>query len=139
VIARVLLAVLTVTQAVPGLWALLAPVAFFDHFPLGGVGWVALLPPYNEHLVRDAGAGMLALAVALALAAWWLDRRVVVVAVTAFLVFVVPHTVFHSLHLEHFPLGDAVAQQAGLVLEIVLAVAVLVAVRRDRPLSPAPR
>ncbi|GLZ49374.1 hypothetical protein Acsp06_55590 [Actinomycetospora sp. NBRC 106375] len=131
-IARTLLTLLAVTQAMPGLWALLARVAFFDHFPLGGVGWVALLPPYNEHLVRDAGAGMLALAVALALAAWWLDRRVVIVAVIAFLVFVVPHTVFHSLHLAHFPLADAVAQQVGLILEIVLGVAVLVLVARDR-------
>ena len=55
----------------------------------------ALLPPYNEHLVRDHGAGTLALGVALALAAWWLDRRVVITATVAFLVFQVPDAVFH--------------------------------------------
>jgi hypothetical protein len=132
VTTRVLLVVLAVSQAVPGVWALALPRSFYEVFPYGGTPWVALLPPYNEHLVRDAGAGMLALAVALALAAWWLDRRVVIVAVAALLTFVVPHAIFHSLHLEHFPLGDAVGQQVGFVLEIGLAVAVLVTLRRER-------
>ncbi len=135
---RVLLGVLAASQIVTGGWALFAPPSFYADFPYGGTPWVALLPPYNEHLVRDAGAGMLALAVALALAAWWLDRRVVITAVAAFLTFTVPHAVFHSLHLEHFPLADAVAQQAGFVVEIVLAVAVLVLVARDRQPVPAP-
>ncbi|MDF2976528.1 MAG: hypothetical protein K0S40_1256 [Actinomycetospora sp.] len=134
---RVLLGVLAASQIITGGWALLAPPSFYADFPYGGTPWVALLPPYNEHLVRDVGAGTLALAVALALAAWWLDRRVVITAVAAFLTFTVPHAVFHSLHLEHFPLADAVAQQAGFVAEIVLAVAVLVLVTRDR--VPVPR
>jgi hypothetical protein len=134
---RVLLGVLAASQIVTGGWALVAPPSFYADFPYGGTPWVALLPPYNEHLVRDAGAGMLALAVALALAAWWLDRRVVITAVAAFLTFTVPHAVFHSLHLEHFPLGDAVAQQIGFVAEILLAVAVLVLVARDRQPTPA--
>jgi len=126
------LGVLAATQFLVGLWSLAAPASFYDDFPYGGTPWVALLPPYNEHLVRDHGAGTLALGVALALAAWWLDRRVVITAVAAFLTFTVPHTVFHSLHLAHFPLADAVAQQAGFAVEIVLAVAVLVLVTRDR-------
>jgi hypothetical protein len=134
---RVLLGVLAASQVVTGGWALVVPASFYADFPAGGTPWVALLPPYNEHLVRDAGAGMLALAVALALAAWWGDRRVVITAVAAFLTFTVPHAVFHSLHLEHFPLADAVAQQAGFVVEIVLAVAVLVLVARDRRPVPA--
>jgi hypothetical protein len=137
VTVRVLLVVLAASQIVTGGWALFLPQSFYDDFPAGGTPWVALLPPYNEHLVRDAGAGMLALAVALALAAWWLDRRVVITAVAAFLTFTVPHAVFHSLHLEHFPLVDAVAQQVGFVAEIALAVAVLVLVSRDR--VPVPR
>ncbi len=134
--ARVLLAVLAAVQTVTGAWALFWPQGFFDHFPLGGTGWVALLPPYNEHLVRDVGAGTLALGVALALAAWWLDRRVVILAVAAFLTFTVPHAAFHFAHLEHFPLTDAVAQQAGFVAEIVLAIVVLVLVARDRRAVP---
>jgi len=131
-VVRVGLGVLAVSQAVVGVWALLGPQSFYDGFPAAGHAWVALLPPYNEHLVRDVGAGTLALGVALVLAAWWLDRRVVITAVVAFLTFTVPHTVFHSLHLEHFPLVDAVLQQTGFLVEIVLAVAVLVLVARDR-------
>lgn len=129
---RVLLGVLAAAQFVVGLWALAAPRSFYADFPYGGTPWVALLPPYNEHLVRDHGVGTLALGVALALAAWWLDRRLVIAAVAAFLTFSVPHAVFHSLHLEHFPLADAIAQQAAFVAEIALAVAVLVLVTRDR-------
>ena len=132
---RVLLGVLAAAQFLVGLWSLAAPRSFFDDFPYGGTPWVALLPPYNEHLVRDHGAGTLALGVALALAAWWLDRRVVIATVAAFLTFTVPHTVFHALHLEHFPVADAVLQQAGFVVEIVLAVAVLALVARRAPVT----
>lgn len=130
--ARLLLGVLAAFQFVAGLWALAAPRSFHDDFPYGGTPWVALFPPYNEHLVRDVGAGILALGVALAFAAWWLDRRVVITAVAAFLTFTVPHTVFHSLHLAHFPLADAALQQVAFGVQIVLAVAVLVLVTRDR-------
>jgi hypothetical protein len=44
------LLVLTVYALVLGIPALLAPSWFFTEFPLGR-GWVAELPPYNEHLV----------------------------------------------------------------------------------------
>jgi uncharacterized membrane protein YczE len=134
---RILLGALAAFQFFIGFWALFLPVSFYEAFPYGGTPWVALLPPYNEHLVRDVGAGTLALGVALVLAAWWLDRRVVVTALVAFLTFTVPHTVFHSLHLEHFPPADAVLQQTAFLVEIVLAVAVLVLVARDRQVVPA--
>jgi hypothetical protein len=140
VTTRVLLGVLAAMQVVVGLWALLLPLAFYEAFPYGGTPWVALLPPYNEHLVRDHGGGTLALGVALAFAAWWPERRLVVAVVVAFLVFAVPHAVFHSLHLEHFPPADAVLQQAAFAVEIVLALAVLVLVgwsRRPAPSSDA--
>ncbi|MEJ2889356.1 hypothetical protein [Actinomycetospora aeridis] len=127
-----LLAVLAAMQFVIGLWALFLPLAFYETFPYGGTPWVALLPPYNEHLVRDHGAGTLALGVALAFAAWWPERRLIIAVVVAFLVFAVPHAVFHTFHLEHFPLADAILQQAAFALEIVLAVAVLVALPRER-------
>lgn len=131
-ITRALLAVLAASGVVVGLWALLLPRAFYATFPYGGTAWVALFPPYNEHLVRDYGAGTLALAVALAFAAWWPERRLVIAAVVSFLVFAVPHAVFHTVHLGYFPLGDAIAQQAAFVVQIGLAVAVLVVRGRER-------
>lgn len=112
-------------EALVGVWAQFFPRAFYDVFPLPGSAWVALLPPYNEHLVRDVGGLNLALAVVLAAAAlrpdpWW-SR----VAAGAFLVFTVPHAVFHTLHLAHFPLVDAVAQTAAFAVGVGLGGAVL--------------
>ena len=56
---------LAVTPLVGGLWALFAPRAFYEDFPLPGRNWVSTLGSYNEHLIRDYGALNLALAVLL--------------------------------------------------------------------------
>ena len=99
---RVGLAVLAATQVIIGGWALVAPAGFYGGFPSAGHAWVALLPPYNEHLVRDVGALSLALAVILVGAAIWPQRLLVRLAILAFAVYAVPHTIFHALHLEGF-------------------------------------
>ncbi len=52
-------------QLVTGLWAVLAPLAWFDDFPGLGPSLIAADPPYNQHLATDAGAGFLATGVAL--------------------------------------------------------------------------
>ena len=87
---------LTVSQLVIGGWALLAPTRFFTAFPAAGRTWVALLPPYNEHLVRDVGALSLALAVVLARATVTADRPLIRVAAVAFAVYTVPHSLLGS-------------------------------------------
>ena len=119
---RVGLVILAAMQVLVGAWALAAPRAFYDGFPLPGHAWVALLPPYNEHLVRDVGALNLALTVVLGAAAWTLDRTMIRVALLALTVFAVPHAVFHAGHLAGFPAADAVAQTVGTVLQLVLTV-----------------
>jgi hypothetical protein len=119
---RVGLVILAAMQLLVGAWALLAPRAFYDGFPLPGHAWVALLPPYNEHLVRDVGALNLALTVVLGAAAWTLDRTMVRVALVALMIFAVPHAVFHAGHLAGFPTGDAVVQTVGTVLQLILTV-----------------
>jgi hypothetical protein len=43
-----------------------------------------------------------------------------VVAIIAAAVYAVPHAVYHALHLEGFPTGDAVAQMVGIALQLVL-------------------
>jgi hypothetical protein len=124
--------VLAAVQGMVGTWALVAPLVFYEGFPAPGHSWVALLPPYNEHLVRDVGALNLALAVVLAGAALRADRATVRLAATAGLVAAVPHTAYHVLHLSRFPPTDAVAQTVGTVVYLALLVAVLVlSVRLD--------
>ena len=120
ILFRVGLLLLAATQAVVGLWALFAPRGFYDGFPLPGHRWVALLPPYNEHLVRDVGALNLALTVVLVTAAVTLDRPMIRVALGALAVFAIPHTIFHAGHLAGFPADDALAQTIGTVLHLVV-------------------
>ena len=51
---RVTLACLAFSAAVPGVLATISPSAFYDDFPFGRF-WVQMLPPFNEHLIRDVG------------------------------------------------------------------------------------
>lgn len=126
-VSTVTLGVLAVSQAVVGGWALAAPGWFFAAFPAAGHAWVAVLPPYNEHLVRDVGALSCALVIVLAVAALTANRLLIRTAATAFLVYAVPHTLFHGLHLDELADGDAVAQTLGFVAQLVLAGLALVA------------
>lgn len=91
-----------VTMAVPqlviGLWAYLAPESWFDSFPGFDPRLVAAIPPYNEHLAADAGAGFLATGIALLVAAIWADRVGVRVALVAFAAFTLPHVLYHAAH-----------------------------------------
>lgn len=109
------LILLAAMQALVGAWALLAPGGFYDDFP-----WVALLSPYNEHLVRDVGALNLALTLVLSAAALTMDRLLVRVALLALIVFAVPHTIFHATHLEGFPTPDGVAQTVATLTHLLL-------------------
>jgi hypothetical protein len=118
---RVGLWFLAAVEVVVGVWAQFFPESFYADFPLGR-GWVALLPPYNEHLVRDVGGLSLALVAVLVAAAVRTDRWTVRVAAVAMALFSVPHTVFHQLHLEHFAATDAVVQSVGNVLVCLVAV-----------------
>ena len=140
-VVRISLGGLAAAQGLVGVWAATAPAHFYSRFPAHGHGWVALLPPYNEHLVRDVGTLSLALTVVLASGAVTCHRLLVRTGVGAFLVYAVPHTAFHGLHLDGFPVDDAAAQMAGFVLQLVLAVAAWVATtrpRRRQVLAPEP-
>ena len=104
---------LLLLAAVPltvGVWALFLPRSFYEDFPLSGRDWVSALGPYNEHLVRDVGAMNLALGALLALAAIILERRLVQVSLVAWLVYAIPHFVFHLANLHPFSLGDKIGK-----------------------------
>lgn len=92
---RLGLVALAVPQAFTGGWALLDGSGWFDSFPGFDPRLVAAEPPFNAHLSADAGAGFLATAVALVLAAWWGERRVVWLALATYAAFAVPHLVYH--------------------------------------------
>ena len=122
---RVALIYLTVTIGAVAAWILLAPKGFYDSFPGGGTHWVSALPPYNEHLERDFGAAGLGLAVLAALAAWWMDRRVIQAAAISILVAGLPHLGYHLTTTGHYSTGDNIGSLTGLALDVLLPVAIL--------------
>jgi hypothetical protein len=129
---RLILGLLAAVQVTDGLYALLAPRSFYEDFPAGR-GWVEALPAYNEHLVRDVGSLFLATAVVLIAAAVYLERRLVIVALSSFLVYSIPHLIYHVLNLEPFSTGDAIAESVALALTVIAPAALLFAVLRRRP------
>jgi hypothetical protein len=118
---------LTFVEVVVGLVATLAQRAFYDHVP-----WVNLMPPYSEHLMRDYGAMNLALALVFMVAATTMERRLVRLALVAYLLFAIPHLIFHVMHLENFTTVAAVAQTTLLTLAVLLPVALLILTRQRR-------
>ncbi|HEY8001324.1 MAG TPA: carboxymuconolactone decarboxylase family protein [Solirubrobacterales bacterium] len=127
---RVALAGLGLVQVLDGLYALFAPSSFYNDFPLGR-GWVEALPAYSEHLVRDVGGLFLATGAILLAAAWTLQRRVVIVAAASFLLFSLPHAIYHFFNLGPYSTGDAIANVVGLAATVVLPIWVLFELRRQ--------
>jgi len=119
------LLILAASALTVGLWALLVPRSFYDGFPLPGREWVSTLGPYNEHLVRDVGALNLALGVLLLLAAPLLERRLVQVSLVAYLVYAVPHFIFHLTTGHALPLLDNIANLVTLGLSALLPLVLL--------------
>ena len=120
-------------QTVNGLYALLAPRSFYEDFPLGR-GWVAALPEYSEHLVRDVGGLFLATAVVLVAAGILLERRLVLIALLSFLAFSLPHTLFHAFNLEPYETADVIGNVLGLGAMVVIPVLLLyLLLRPQRP------
>src|SRR4051794_31318143 len=99
IVFRAAMVGLGLVQVVDGLWALFAPHSFYDDFPPGRGGWVSALPAYNAHLMRDVGSLFLATGFVLLIAAVWMSRRVVWVALASYLLFAVPHAIYHFFNL----------------------------------------
>ena len=133
---RFALIYLAVTIGWLAIWILAAPKGFYDNFPTGSIHWVDVLPPYNEHLERDFGAASLGLAVLAALAAVWMEKRVIQAAAITLLCAGVPHFIYHLTTTGHYSTADNVASLFGLALDFVLPLAVLYLVS-DRVQRPA--
>ena len=119
------LALLAAVEIVLGLWTLLFPASFYSDVPT-----VDLTPPFSEHLFRDFGGATLGLAVVLIAAAVWTERRLVVVALLAYLAFSAPHLVFHLGHLDGAGAPTATALDVVLAGSVVLPLALLVVALR---------
>jgi hypothetical protein len=136
-IVRVGLLVLSATAVVSGVWASLAPRSFYDDFPGLGRHWVAMDGPYNEHLMRDYGALNLALAVVTLLAALWVTRHLVIAAAVAWIVYSVPHVLYHAFNVDGYETGDQIGILGGLLVAPLIAVLILVLLPRDDPAAAA--
>jgi hypothetical protein len=120
-----------------GTYAQFFPRAFYDDFPFGRE-WVATDGPYNEHLVRDFGAMNLAMTF-LTLGAIVMSSLLVArISAGAWLVFSVPHALYHFRHLEHYDAVDQVANVVTLLAGVGLAIGVLVAARSGSRRLPSP-
>jgi hypothetical protein len=122
------LLVLAAVEVVLAAWTLLFPASFYADVPT-----VDLTPPYSEHLVRDFGGATLGLAVVLGAAGVWLRRRMVVVALLAYLAFSLPHLVFHLGHLDGASTAEAVVLVALLGASVAAPLALLVLARLALP------
>ncbi len=112
-LCRAALLVLVAYCLILGLVAVVTPHTFFADFPFLA-HWVERLPPYNEHLVTDVGGLYLGFAVVLLFAAWRPERTLVLAACCGFLVFAVPHLIYHALNLQNFGAIDGAAELAAL-------------------------
>ena len=122
---------LTFASLSVGLWAQFAPVWFWEGFPGFGRSWASVDGSYNEHIVRDVGGLQLGMAVVCFAAFVRPGVALVRAAALASVVWQAPHLVYHLVHVGDLPtLADRVAQSAGLVITLVVAVAVLVAAWR---------
>ncbi|HWS47866.1 MAG TPA: NAD(P)-dependent oxidoreductase [Acidimicrobiia bacterium] len=125
---RLALWVLVVSAFGVGVQAAFFPRSFYDDFPYGR-GWVAMDGRYNEHLVRDVGALNLALLV-LTVAALVVGTRVVSrIAAISWLVYSVPHFVYHLRHLTMVMPG---VDKAGIVVSLAVTVIAPIVVLFDR-------
>jgi hypothetical protein len=125
------LALLTVIQAVAGVWQYAAPRAFY-----GGVPTVSADPPFNAHLMTDVGGLGMALAVILAASALTLEPTLVRAALAGYLVYSVSHLAFHTTHLAGLSPAAAAGLLTGLAAEPLLAVALLLLAARAGRVSP---
>lgn len=124
-LVRVCLLALAMTPIVVGVGTLFFPHAFYGDFPPGSRHWVDRLGPYNEHLLADFGGALLGQAALLVLAAWWLDRRVVLAALAATMVQSTAHFAYHLTTTGAYATSDNIASLTGLVFSVVLSAGLL--------------
>jgi AhpD family alkylhydroperoxidase len=120
-----LLLTLAVPTAVTGAWALLAPASWHGDFPGFGRDWLPAFGAYNEHVARDFGGALLALAILLAWAALAPRAPLTRAVPASFLAFAGPHFVFHLAHTGELPTGDDIVNLLLLGASVAIPLALL--------------
>ncbi|MEO6470447.1 MAG: hypothetical protein ABIR57_01370 [Aeromicrobium sp.] len=115
---RIGLIALGLPQAAIGVWALASAKGWFDSFPGAGRQWLGDYGPYNQHLATDVGATFVAIGALLIIAAWLLDHRTVVIALVVYLIYAIPHALFHLIHDDVLSSGDRIFDGAVLTLTV---------------------
>ncbi|WP_280267921.1 hypothetical protein [Nocardia wallacei] len=132
-ITNVSLWILAVQGVIVGLWAVLAPAAWYRSFPGLGLNWVAADGPYNHHLSGDVGAFFLALAAVTGAALYYGDSLLARAAGLGWLVFGVPHLIYHIAHQPaEMSTGNFIFSLVASLLLPVLGAAILFASPRER-------
>ncbi len=116
-----------------GLSAYVVPHTFFTDFPFLA-HWVERLPPYNEHLVSDVGGLYLGFAVVLGVAAWRLERGLIVAACAGFLTVTALHLLFHITHMENIDALEGAEELAALA-SLAIPPCVALWASGDKPLA----
>jgi hypothetical protein len=125
--SRIGLLALAVGSAWVGAWATFAPQSFYDSFPGFGRHWISLDGAYNQHLISDVGGLNLALAVITFVAAISFTPTFVRAVCVGWLVYSVPHLLYHATHLHGLEGVDQVTNVVSLSFNVVVPILVLIA------------
>ncbi|HZA78509.1 MAG TPA: hypothetical protein VE623_19185 [Acidimicrobiales bacterium] len=120
-LVRPILLLLALAALQVGLWLVISPRSFYDDFRGFGRTWVSVDGPYNEHAFRDFGDSQLAIAVVLLAAFLRPQRYLVRTAALVYLLFAVPHLLYHATELDVYDNGDQVAITVSLGISVVLS------------------
>jgi hypothetical protein len=126
---------LALLDGVQGVWAYLAPRSFYHDVPT-----VSMYPPFSQHFISDFGGLQLAMTVVMVAAAVLMERRLVLTALIAFLVYALTHLIFHLTHLTGMTGAALVLNTAGLGVVAAIPAALLIIATRAEPhdLAAAP-
>jgi hypothetical protein len=133
--ARVALVALAIGNGATGLLARLDPQMFYDDFPFGR-GWVAADGPFNEHLVTDFGAALIAVAALCLVGVWWPTREVVVAVAVTNIVLGGFHIAYHAGVTDLMSTTDNVLSFISIGLGILLGL-LLLPLSRGLPAVPS--
>ncbi len=132
-ITEIALGALTAVGVVVGVWAVIAPEAWYRSFPGLGMHWVSVDGPYNHHLTADVGAYFLGLAAVSGAALYYGDSLLARVSGLGWTVFGVIHLIYHAAHRPaDMPTGSYVLMLISVIALPALSSAALLAAPRER-------